>query len=66
MSELPAKEIESKIAFLERHIEQQDKEILKMRESLEKVLLDLESLKSSAQHSSQQNSDPGTERPPHY
>lgn len=66
MSGLPIEKLESKIAFLERHIEEQDKEILKMRENLDKILLDLESLKSSVQQSPEQNADPGTEKPPHY
>lgn len=66
MSELPAKELESKLAFLERHIEEQDKVILKMRGKLDKILLDLESLKSSVQHASEQNADTGIEKPPHY
>ncbi|RPF75540.1 MAG: hypothetical protein CBC31_009580 [Verrucomicrobia bacterium TMED71] len=66
MSELPKEELESKIAFLERHIEEQDREILNLRKILDKVLEDVESLQNSRQQTSQQNSDPATERPPHY
>ena len=66
MSELPKEELESKIAFLERHIEEQDREILNLRKILDKVLQDVESLRNSVQQTSQQNSDPATEKPPHY
>jgi len=66
MSELQVNQLESKLAFLERHIEEQDKVILKMRGKLDKILLDLESLKTSVQHASEQNTDAGVERPPHY
>ena len=66
MSELPKEELESKIAFLERHIEEQDREILNLRKILDKVSEDVESLQNSVQQTSQQNSDPATERPPHY
>ena len=66
MSELPKEELESKIAFLERHIEEQDREILNLRKILDKVLQDVESLRNSVKQTSQQNSDPATERPPQY
>ncbi len=66
MSELQVNELESKIAFLERHIEEQDRVILKMRGEIDKILLNLESLKTSVQHASEQNTDTRVERPPHY
>ncbi len=66
MSELQVNQLESKIAFLERHIEEQDRVILKMRGKLDKILLDIESLKTSVQHASEQNTGSDVERPPHY
>lgn len=66
MSELNINKLEAKIAFLERHVEEQDKEILSLRGSVDAVLLELENIKSSILHSSTQTEEPPSEKPPHY
>ncbi len=66
MNELTITKLESKIAFLERHIEEQDKVIFKMRGKIDQIVHDLESLKSSVTTPPQQSPEAGNERPPHY
>jgi len=66
MSELNTKELEAKIAFLERHVEEQDKEILSLRGSVDGIVLELENLKSSILHASAQTQETESEKPPHY
>lgn len=66
MSDLKSDELESKIAFLERHIEEQDKVILKMEQRLDRVFEELENLRSSLQGAESPTSNPADEKPPHY
>lgn len=67
MKELDNKELESKIAFLERHIEEQDKVILKLSSDVQTIAKELLSLKESLPSGSQGGNDlPVEERPPHY
>ncbi len=66
MSDLKSDELESKIAFLERHIEEQDKAILKMEQRLDRVFEELENLRSSLQGAESPASNPADEKPPHY
>lgn len=66
MYELPKNKLESKIAFLERHIEEQDKIILKIRENLDQIFLELANLKPTIQNTQQPISEAKNEKPPHY
>ncbi|HEY5894153.1 MAG TPA: SlyX family protein [Chthoniobacterales bacterium] len=70
MSDEPAElegrfvDLEMKISFLEEHVLQQDREILKLRDQVEKLAAEL------AQVASSTGETPikllGDERPPHY
>ncbi len=63
---LPEKELESKIAFLERHVEEQDKVILSLRKEIDLIAQQVANLKHTI-HDSQSLSDaPIDEKPPHY
>ncbi len=66
MSDLTQKELESKIAFLERHVEEQDKVILKMSQNLESITAEVTAIKHSMQSAEQSLSNLPDEKPPHY
>ncbi len=66
MSEISLENLESKVAFLEQHIEEQDKVILKVRGRLDQLIHEMEHLKSAIQESPSPRTGSDEERPPHY
>jgi SlyX protein len=61
--------LEEKIAYLERHVVEQDKVMLVMAETLERLKRDLAGLRSRLAESGDQAGETGSvpdERPPHY
>lgn len=68
MSDLTRQDLEIKLAFLERHVEKQDRVLYQLHEELEKLRAELsrlsERLASSGEDGSPLPAD--DERPPHY
>ena len=68
MSEIESQEritgLEMKFSFLEEHVTQQDREILKLRSQIHKLVEEIERVKS--ENGSDGISIRGDERPPHY
>lgn len=62
----PDQRLEEKISFLERHIEQQDREIYAQSERLEQLARELKALKSKVESLDEGTSLPPDEKPPHY
>lgn len=67
MNHSTIQELETKFAFLERHVEEQDRVILKMQQKIDVLEEKVEKLED-AQNQSQGNSNSQAidERPPHY
>lgn len=62
-------QLEEKIAYLERHVVEQDKAMLEMSELLERIKIELGSLRERLEDGSSGSADDATlinERPPHY
>ena len=59
-------ELKTKIAFLERHIEEQDRVIMKLHQKVETIVQEIGQLKTTLQQSSSSSSEIPDERPPHY
>ena len=66
MSDLSIKELESKITFLERHVEQQDRVILELRNLLDDTQKQIDALKEAMRSVDGPRTDTMDERPPHY
>ena len=66
MSELSIERLESKITFLERHIEQQDRVILELRNLLDGTNKQVKELKEAIEGLESPQPDVPDERPPHY
>ena len=67
MSDLQRDEVEIKLAFLERHIEEQDRVILAMRTELAALKRELARLNDRVQSAgSDSAAPPADEKPPHY
>ncbi len=66
MSELSIERLESKITFLERHVEQQDRVILELRNLLDETQKQIEALKEAMEGVEGPQTDAIDERPPHY
>jgi len=66
MSELSIDRLESKITFLERHVEQQDHVILELRNSLDDTRKQIDALKEAMAGVEGPQTDAIDERPPHY
>lgn len=62
----PNQELETKLAFLERHIEEQDRVILKLRQHVDTIDKDLNQLKIAHQDSASASRNMPDEKPPHY
>ena len=62
------KRLEEKIAYLERHVTEQDKAMLELVEQVEALRRELKGLRERSAGSSiqQGGEDPPDERPPHY
>ncbi|MBC2594577.1 SlyX family protein [Ruficoccus amylovorans] len=58
-------DLEARIAYLERHLEQQDREMLKQAERLALLTRELTSLKGRVQGMDDKGM-PAQEKPPHY
>ena len=60
--------LEEKVAYLERHVTEQDKVMLEMSDTLAKLRLELRALRERATGSASGEDDRGPvdERPPHY
>ncbi len=61
--------LEEKIAYLERHVVEQDKAMLEMSELLERIKSELSSMRERMEDAAPGSSDDATlinERPPHY
>ena len=66
MSDLSIERLESKITFLERHVEQQDRVILELRNLLDDTRKQIEALKEAMEGVEAPQTDAIDERPPHY
>ncbi len=66
MSELSIERLESKITFLECHIEEQDRVILELRNLLDGTNKQVKELKEAIEGLESPQSDVPDERPPHY
>ena len=67
MNNLDIQNLENKIAFLERHVEVQDKEMLRMNRELAKVAKELTDLRDRIDSQTDtKNEASEDERPPHY
>jgi SlyX protein len=64
------KRLEEKVAYLERHVTEQDKAMLELTEQLESLRLAVKALRERAAGNGPTLSDAGrdaaSERPPHY
>lgn len=60
--------LEEKIAYLERHVTEQDKVMLELGDTIEKLRIELRALRDRAAGASMGESEaaPQDERPPHY
>tara|TARA_R110002094_G_scaffold115445_1_gene110972 strand:+ start:17 stop:223 length:207 start_codon:yes stop_codon:yes gene_type:complete len=62
-------QLEEKIAYLERHVVEQDKAMLEMSELLQRIKIELTSMRERMEDAAPGSSDDTTlinERPPHY
>ncbi len=66
MSELSIDRLESKITFLERHVEQQDRVILELRNLLDNTRKQIDALKEAMDDVEAPQTDTIDEKPPHY
>lgn len=66
MSDATNTELEIKIAFFERHAEEQDKAILALSKEVDALRREIKDLRERAQPSSGESGPPADERPPHY
>ena len=66
MSELSIDRLESKITFLERHVEQQDRVILELRNLLDNTRKQIDTLKKAMDDVGAPQTDTIDEKPPHY
>ena len=66
MSELSIENLESKITFLEHHVEQQDRVILELRNLLDDTQKQIDALKEAMQGVEGPRTDAIDEKPPHY
>ena len=67
MNDLSRQNLEAKITFLERHVEQQDKEILRLSQELAIVAKELSALRGKVEDQAEPKNEPSPdERPPHY
>ncbi|MEZ5274845.1 MAG: SlyX family protein [Opitutaceae bacterium] len=58
--------LEEAFTHLQEHVGQQDKVILELRESLDRMRREWDTLRRSARSETGQESPPFDERPPHY
>jgi SlyX protein len=61
--------LEEKIAYLERHVVEQDKAMLEMSDQLERIKVELGSMRERMEDTASGGSDEtmtSNERPPHY
>lgn len=65
MSQPSNQELEYKISFLERHVQEQDMELLKIRKEMDKLSLLVAQLKNRLPKESD-HIDPSFQKPPHY
>lgn len=66
MSDPSIEDLQIKLSFLERHIEEQDKVMLSLRATIEKLAKRLSTLETRSDNASAPGSLPADERPPHY
>lgn len=67
MSESSIQDLQIKQAFLERHIEEQDRVIYGMQTEIEKLRAELKKIADRTESlGSQDNDMPADEKPPHY
>ncbi len=65
----PLQKLEEKIAYLERHVGEQDKAMLEMSELLERIKLELVTMRERMEDATSGHGGEPTlmeERPPHY
>jgi len=60
--------LEEKVAYLERHVTEQDKAMLELAETLARLRLELQALRERATGAAagETGEDPADDRPPHY
>lgn len=58
--------VEEKIAYLERHVVEQDKAMLELSDDLARLRLELRQLRAQRAPQSSGEELPADERPPHY
>ena len=66
MTDPAIQELETKIAFLERHVEEQDRIILALRKKLDAIEEAFEQVKSGLRDAGGDGDSLPDERPPHY
>ncbi|MGH7997501.1 MAG: SlyX family protein [Opitutaceae bacterium] len=66
MSDPRLSDLESRFAWLERHVGEQDRAVLALSDELRRVREELRRLRARSSATPVENSDPETERPPHY
>lgn len=67
MNDLDIRKLENKITFLERHVEEQDKEMLRMNSELAAVAKGLADLRDRIESRFEANKESSEDqRPPHY
>lgn len=68
MSNESNQRLEEKVAYLERHVTEQDKAMLEFAEDIAKLKRELAALRmrGAGAASDELGNDPGDERPPHY
>jgi len=67
MNDFDIQNMEIKISYLERHVEEQDKEILRLNQEIALVAKELTRLKGKFESQQDSKNDaPVDERPPHY
>ena len=58
--------VEEKIAYLERHVVEQDKAMLELSDEIARLRLELSQLRAQRAPQSGSEDSPADERPPHY
>jgi SlyX protein len=60
--------LEEKVAYLERHVTEQDKAMLELTDTLARLRLELRALRDQRPESAagEGGEDPSADRPPHY
>jgi len=58
--------LETRLAYLERHVEEQDREIYRQAELIRRLVRESEKLRERVEDMEDGDGSAGSERPPHY